>query len=167
MGMRTRELDIKASAKRGADDRAARADAKAVVGAAKIARAEMRSRRPRSGINICQVHLGGLGGTEYRLMSLPTRAPMHKDQVPRGQRGGNRGRFPQGGQLHYGAATTTISETPSYVNAGKCCNFLRELPAGPAVAPPINGSVCAVGGRTSSNSFDTWSASMVVNCNQL
>ena len=83
MGMRTRELDIKASAKRGADDRAARADAKAVVGAAKIARAEMRSRRPRSGINICQVHLGGLGRMEYRLISLPARAARHEDQRPR------------------------------------------------------------------------------------
>jgi hypothetical protein len=36
---------------------------------------------------------------------------------------------------------------PLYVNAGLRCNFIWELPAGPAVVPPINGSVCAVGGR--------------------
>jgi hypothetical protein len=34
----------------------------------------------------------------------------------------------------------------SYVNAGNRCNFFRELPAGPAVVLPINGSVSA-GGR--------------------
>jgi hypothetical protein len=33
------------------------------------------------------------------------------------------------------------------VNAGNRCNFIRELPAGPAVFPPINGSVGAVGRR--------------------
>jgi hypothetical protein len=32
-----------------------------------------------------------------------------------------------------------------YVNAGNRCTFIRELPAGPAVAPPINGSVGAGG----------------------
>jgi hypothetical protein len=32
-----------------------------------------------------------------------------------------------------------------YVNAGNRGSFVRELPAGPAVVPPINGSVCAVG----------------------
>jgi hypothetical protein len=26
-------------------------------------------------------------------------------------------------------------------------NLIKELPAGPAVVPPINGSVCALGGR--------------------
>jgi hypothetical protein len=31
---------------------------------------------------------------------------------------------------------------------GHCCNFLRELPAGPAAAPPINGSVYGGGRRT-------------------
>jgi hypothetical protein len=59
------------SPSRGGDDELRRASVRS--GAAKIARAEMRSRRPRSGINICQVHLGVLGGTEHRLMSLPTR----------------------------------------------------------------------------------------------
>jgi hypothetical protein len=41
-----------------------------------------------------------------------------------------------------------ISGTPPYVNAANRCNFIRELPAGPAVVPPINGSVGAVGRRT-------------------
>jgi hypothetical protein len=39
------------------------------------------------------------------------------------------------------------SGTPSYVNAGHCCKFPRELPAGPAVVQPVNGSVCAGGRR--------------------
>jgi hypothetical protein len=38
-----------------------------------------------------------------------------------------------------------ISGTPSYVNTGNRCSFISELPAGPAVVPPINGSVGAVG----------------------
>jgi hypothetical protein len=38
--------------------------------------------------------------------------------------------------------------TPRYVNAGNRCSFISELPAGPAVVPPINGSVGAVGRRT-------------------
>jgi hypothetical protein len=37
---------------------------------------------------------------------------------------------------------------PSYVDTGNRRNFLRELPAGPAVVPPINGGVCADGRRT-------------------
>jgi hypothetical protein len=37
---------------------------------------------------------------------------------------------------------------PSYVNTGNRRNFLRELPAGPAVVPLINGGICADGRRT-------------------
>jgi hypothetical protein len=36
-----------------------------------------------------------------------------------------------------------IRGTPPYVNAGNRCSFISELPAGPAVVPPINGSVGA------------------------
>jgi len=34
------------------------------------------------------------------------------------------------------------------VYGGNRCNFTLELPAGPAVVPPINGSVCAAGGQS-------------------
>jgi hypothetical protein len=34
------------------------------------------------------------------------------------------------------------------------CNFLRELPGGPAVVLPINGSVCAIGGLIPSTTSD-------------
>src|SRR5208282_960665 len=44
-------------------------------------------------------------------------------------------------------APQKIGGTPPYVNAGNRCSFISELPAGPAVVPPINGSVGAVGRR--------------------
>jgi Tripartite tricarboxylate transporter family receptor len=51
------------------------------------------------------------------------------------------------------------------VKAGNRCNFNRELPAGPAVVPPVNGSVRAGAGEHSENQFDTRSAGRAVDCN--
>src|ERR1700730_3617584 len=45
------------------------------------------------------------------------------------------------------ARRVLLAAPPPFQTLSQIGNVIKELPAGPAVVPPINGSVCAVGGR--------------------
>jgi hypothetical protein len=96
------------------------------LGNCTFGRAAMHSR------SLLGVTSGGLGPTLRRQVNPRQRTPLAAGVASGSPKPASR-------------AATGI---PSYVNAGSRCNVLRELPAGHAVVPPINGSVCAVGGRT-------------------